>query len=86
MSGRTFLVESLVYHCQYFIAMHLEEFSVSQLSLLPHYTRKDLLWQLPLADVCQLEDTKFTEGLHGYGRLLEIFLGGDVFRGDKGMA
>ena len=25
--------------------------------------RKDLLWQLPLADICLLEDTKFTDGL-----------------------
>ena len=43
--------------------MHLEEFPVSYLSLLPLSTRKELLWQLPVADVCLLEGTKFTEGL-----------------------
>ena len=43
--------------------MHLDKLSVSHLSLLPLYVRRELLWQLPLADVCQLEDTKFTDGL-----------------------
>jgi hypothetical protein len=43
--------------------MHLEEYPVSHLSLLPLSTRRDILWRLPLADVCQLEDTGFTQGL-----------------------
>ena len=60
---RRVIVDSLVLQCQHFITMHLEEFPVSHLSLLPLSTRRDLLWQLPLADVCQLEDIKFTEGL-----------------------
>ena len=55
--------ESLFQQCQYFILMHLDEFPVSHLSLLPLNTRKELLWQLPLADVCQLEGTSFTDGL-----------------------
>ena len=55
--------ESLFQQCQYFVLMHLDEFPVSYLSLLPLNTRKELLWQLPLADVCQLEGTKFTDGL-----------------------
>ena len=55
--------ESLVQQCQFFILMHLDKLSVSHLSLLPLYIRKELLWHLPLADVCQLEGTKFTEGL-----------------------
>ena len=57
------IVESLVEQCQFFILMHLEEFPVSHLSLLPLSTRKTLLWQLPIADVCQLQDTKFTKGM-----------------------
>ena len=60
---RTFLVEDLVSQCQHYIAMHLEVFPVSHLSLLPLSTRRDILWRLPLADVCQLEDTNFTQGL-----------------------
>ena len=36
---------------------------MGHISLLPLFMRKTLLWQLPLADVCQLEGTKFTEGL-----------------------
>lgn len=56
-------MESLVQQCQFYILMHLEEFPVDYLSLFPLSTRKALLWQLPLADVCQLLDTKFTEGL-----------------------
>ena len=44
--------------------MHLEEFPVSHLSLLPLSTRKDLLYQLPIADICsRLENTEFTAGL-----------------------
>ena len=55
--------ESLFQQCQYFILMHLDEFPVSHLSLLPLNARKELLWRLPLADVCQLEGTAFTDGL-----------------------
>ena len=43
--------------------MHLEELPVSYLSLLPLSTRKELLEKLPIADVCQLEDTKFVDGI-----------------------
>ena len=60
---RSRVPEPLICQCQYYILMHLEEFPVSYLSLLPLSTRKELLWQLPVADVCLLEDTKFTEGL-----------------------
>ena len=59
-----FFVESLVQQCQTYIVMHLEEFSISHLSLLPLSTRKDLLYQLPIADICsRLENTDFTTGL-----------------------
>ena len=56
-------MESLVQQCQNFIAMHLEEFPISRLSLLPYFIRNVLMWQLPLSDVCQLDNTNFTEGL-----------------------
>ena len=60
-----YLVESLVQLCQNYVLMHLEEFPVNNyLSLLPLSTRRDLLWQLPVADIClRLEDTDFTIGL-----------------------
>ena len=54
---------SLVHQCQLWITMHLEQLPVSQLSLLPLTTRKELLLQLPIADVCQLEDENFVEGI-----------------------
>ena len=58
------IVDSLFRQCQSYILLHLEEFPASQLSLLPLSIREDLLWQLPVADVCRLEDTsKFTAGL-----------------------
>ena len=63
MSIRPRVPESIIQQCQYFILMHLDEFPVSYLSLLPLCVREELLWQLPLADICQLESTKFTEGL-----------------------
>ena len=57
-------VESLARQCHYYILMHLEELPINQFSLLPLSMRKDLLWQLPLADICLLrEDTKFSDGL-----------------------
>ena len=43
---------------------HLDEFPVSHLSLLPLLKRSDLLWRLPIADVClRLENTDFVKGL-----------------------
>ena len=59
------VVESLAQQCQTYIMMHLEEFPVrGHLSLLPLSTRKELLYHLPIADVClQLENTEFTAGI-----------------------
>ena len=45
------------------IPCNMDEISVSHLSLLPLSTLRDILWRLPLTDVCQLEDTDFAEGL-----------------------
>ena len=57
-------MESLVHQCQHYIVMHLEEFPVSHLSLLPLSMRRDLPWRLPVADTClRLENTEFTAGL-----------------------
>ena len=59
------VVESLAQQCQTYIMMHLEEFPVcGHLSLLPLSTRKELLYHLPIADVCLLlENTEFTTGI-----------------------
>ena len=42
--------------------MNLEKFPVSYLSLLPLKIREDLLWRLPIADMCLMEDTEYVEG------------------------
>ena len=57
-------VESLVHQCYHYIAMNLEQFPVSYLSLLPLKVREELLWRLPIADLCMLEDTEYVEGFH----------------------
>ena len=59
------VVESLAQQCHTYIMMHLEEFPVrDHLSLLPLSTRKELLYHLPIADVClRLENTAFTAGI-----------------------
>ncbi len=57
-----FAVESLVHQCYHYIAMNLEKFPVSRLSLLPLKVREELLWRLPIADLCMLEDTEYVEG------------------------
>ena len=59
------VVESLAQQCHTYIMMHLEEFPVrGHLSLLPLSTRKELLYHLPIADVCpRLENTEFTAGI-----------------------
>ena len=58
----TFLVESLIHQCYHYIAMNMEKFPVSHLSLLPLKIREELLWRLPVADICQLEDTEYVDG------------------------
>ena len=50
--------------CENYIVKHFEKFPVSHLSLLPLTIRRDLLWRLPIADVClRLENTDFVKGL-----------------------
>jgi hypothetical protein len=62
MAEQEQLVESLVHQCYHYIAMNLEKFPVSYLSLLPLKVREELLWRLPIADMCLLEDTEYVEG------------------------
>lgn len=57
------VVESLADQCQHYIAMHLEKFPTNHLSLLPLRTREVLLWRLPIADACLLENTEFAKGI-----------------------
>lgn len=59
----TRVVPSLFCQCKLYFLMHVEEFSVTFLSLLPVSVREELLWRLPVADVCLLEDTNFVEDL-----------------------
>ena len=44
--------------------MHLEQFPVDFLALLARRMREQLLWNLPVADVCLLEVTQFTNGMN----------------------
>ena len=57
-------VKPLAELCENYIVKHFEKFPVSHLSLLPLTIRRDLLWRLPIADVClRLENTDFVKGL-----------------------
>ena len=58
-----YLVETLAQQCLWYVVMHFEKFPISHLSLLPLSMRRDMLWALPIADVCQLEETSFVQGL-----------------------
>ena len=58
------VVERLAQLCENYIVKHFEKFPISHLSLLPLSRRRDLLWRLPIADVClRLENTDFVKGL-----------------------
>ena len=61
-STSSLFVESLVHQCYHYITMNLEKFPLSYLSLLPLKIREELLWRLPIADMCLLEDTEYVEG------------------------
>ena len=64
MSSSKFLVvKSLSDQCLDHIIIHLEEYPPSYLALLPFALRKEILWRLPMADVCSLEDTGFMKGI-----------------------
>ena len=53
----------LYQQCFQYILMNLKQFPIASLALLPLKTRWNLLWNLSLADVCQLEITQFTSGM-----------------------
>ena len=84
-----FAVESLVHQCYHYIAMNLEKFSVSYLSLLPLRVRKELLWRLPIADLYMLEDTEYVEGfqdMEAYWKLPCRELNQEIPTGDPNIA
>ena len=84
-----FDVESLVHQCYHYIAMNLEQFPVSNLYLLPLKVREELLWRLPIADLCMLEDTEYVEGFHdmeAYWKLPCRELSQEIPRGDPDIA
>ena len=56
-------VQSLSEQCIDHVVVHLEEYPPSYLSLLPLLVRKEILWKLPMADVCRVEDTDFVQGI-----------------------
>ena len=62
-SSVTFSVKSLGDQCIQRIVMHLEEFPSNHLSLLPLSLRKEILWSVPIADVCKLEGTGFVNSI-----------------------
>jgi hypothetical protein len=57
------VVESLGEQCVAHIILHLEEYPNSYLALLPLWLRKKILWKLPMADVCKLEESEFVSGI-----------------------
>lgn len=54
---------SLQQQCLLHILMHLEQFPASSLALLPLSLRQELLINLPIADVCMLEESPFVHGM-----------------------
>ncbi len=54
---------SLQHQCLIYLVCHLEEASIASLALLPSSIRSVLMENLPVADVCRLEDTDFVRGL-----------------------
>ena len=62
-NARTNCPATLHQQCYQYIAMHLELFPFNSLMLLPLKTRWNLLWNLPIADVCLLEATQFIQGI-----------------------
>jgi len=54
---------SLQQQCLLRILMHLEQFLASSLALLPLSLRQELLINLPIADVCMLEESSFVHGM-----------------------
>jgi hypothetical protein len=63
MSNSKIQVKPLSEQCIEHIVMHLEEYPPSYLALLPLWLRKKILWRLPMADACRLEDTQFVTGI-----------------------
>ena len=56
-------VESLQEICLTHILWTLKEYPVDVLALLPKAIREEILYNLPIVDICRLEDTQFTSGI-----------------------
>jgi hypothetical protein len=63
MSNSKFEVKALTDQCTDYILMHLEEYPSAYLALLPLRLRRRILWRLPMADACRLEDTQFVNDI-----------------------
>ena len=56
-------MKSLLEICLTHIQWTLEEYPVDVLALLPKAIREKMLHNLPIVDICRLEDTHFTSGI-----------------------
>ena len=56
-------MKSLQEICLTHIQWTLEEYPVDVLALLPKAIREEMLHNLPIVDICRLEDTQFTSGI-----------------------
>lgn len=59
MSGPSRLQKLCLQH----ILIHLEQFPTCSLIQLPLHVRKEIIWNLPIADVCRLGETSFICGI-----------------------
>ena len=57
-------MKSLQEICLSHIQWTLEEYPVDVLALLPKAFREEMLHNLPIVDICRLEDTQFTSGMN----------------------
>ena len=63
LDERTQVANSLQEICLAHILWTLEEYPVDVLALLPKAIREEMLHNLPIVDICRLEDTQFTSGI-----------------------
>ena len=62
-AGLKINMKSLQEICLTHIQWTLEEYPVDVLALLPKVIREEMLHNLPIVDICRLEDTQFTSGI-----------------------
>ena len=73
------VVQSPSEQCIDHIVTHLEEYPSSYLVLLPLLLCEAILWRLPMADVCRLEETEFVKGIKTEDYWSSTFLENDNY-------